>query len=176
MSAALAGLALAIASIEGVRADDKRAVPQIPVTVDNPASNPALTSSIDDPGRIPYQSTQSPSCTGSFCVISFPAVPSGHRLVVQYVSGFLLFLATPSVVAVQVGSGVSIGTAISFFFAPISGVGSSFTQPVLVYIDAGQVPTVGVSAGSTTFFGETIISLTGYLLDCKTSPCAPIAQ
>jgi hypothetical protein len=63
----------------------------VPTTTTNPATNPALTSSVDDPGRVAYASTQSipTTCAGvSFCsTINFPAVPTGHRLVVQHVSG-----------------------------------------------------------------------------------------
>lgn len=35
------------------------------VVVVNSAAHPALTSRIDDPGRIPYLSTQTPTCTGA---------------------------------------------------------------------------------------------------------------
>ena len=35
------------------------------VTVDNPATSPAKTSSVDDPGRVPYQFSS--SCPGVPC-------------------------------------------------------------------------------------------------------------
>jgi len=65
------------------------AAPSVPVTVVNPSSRPALASSVDDPGRIAYQSTNDKTgiCSGSSCVFQFGPVPAGHRLVAQHISG-----------------------------------------------------------------------------------------
>jgi len=56
----------------------------------NPATSPALTRSVDDPGRIAYQSTAACVLDTDACAFDFPAVPQNHRLVVQHVSGLLL--------------------------------------------------------------------------------------
>src|SRR5262249_24249767 len=49
--------------------------PTIPVTVTNPNTNPAITSSIDTPGRAPYQSfnNQEGKCSGNSCIFTFTA-------------------------------------------------------------------------------------------------------
>src|SRR5262249_15215637 len=61
----------------------------VDATVVNPANMPALTSSIDERGRVAYQSTIRQTCdpTTHFCTFTFPQVPSGHRLVINHISG-----------------------------------------------------------------------------------------
>src|SRR5216684_5948689 len=69
-----------------------------PVTVLNTSSAPAITSVIDDPGRIAYQSQQfviGPTIQVQQITFTFPAVPLNHRLVVQHISG-LFNLAGPN--------------------------------------------------------------------------------
>jgi len=61
------------------------------VSVVNPTTSPVPTSSVNvtDPGRIAYQSQVSLSLCGTerlSCELLFPAVPTGHRLVVQHIS------------------------------------------------------------------------------------------
>ena len=137
-------------------------------------------SNVDDPGRIPYQSSiETSSCNGvSFCEFRFPAVPEGHRLVIQHVSARLRMPADPTFVEVAVQQ--------SSFFAPFAGVtsgfqffDSAFDQPVLLYVDAGVAPFALAGLGSSNFtntgVGSQIMTLTGYLLDCTASPCAQIA-
>jgi len=59
------------------------------VNVANPATAAVLSLSVNDPGRIPYQSQIQNLCgksfTTAFCSFDFPKVPSGHRLVIQHV-------------------------------------------------------------------------------------------
>ena len=64
------------------------------------------------------------------------------------------------------------------FFAPIvPGVNQTiFDQSVLIYIHAGQAPTVFLSAFHTVFGASTPVTLTGYLIDCTISACAPVAK
>src|SRR5262245_33852459 len=47
-------------------------------------TNPALTSSVDDPGRIPYQVFTFIQCSGNICLQNLPAAPAGKRLVIQH--------------------------------------------------------------------------------------------
>jgi hypothetical protein len=182
-SAALASLAVVAAPIQEALGDK----PSTPVTVVNPSTGPALTSSIDDPGRIAYQSVATLNSSGSHCAatscnFSFAAVPQGQRLVVQHVSGLLYFNGTPDAVTVQLGNG-------SGFFAPFVDNESLFDQPVLYYVDGGTSPVVNVSllvpvsqsggAGTSKdmFTADPqSVTLTGYLLNCTVSPCAAIAQ
>jgi hypothetical protein len=150
--------------------------------VTNLATAPVLTSSIDDPGRIAYQShvelltcNNNPNCTATF-----PNVPAGHRLVVQHVSGQANFVNAPpqNFVEVDVGnpnvasSGIH---ALAAFLGPLIGVNVTiFSQLILAYFDAGATPTVSLHTGVTiNDFG---VTLAGYLLDCTVNQCAPIAH
>jgi hypothetical protein len=145
----------------------------VPTIVLNPATMPALTSSVDNPGRIPYQATINNACVGSTgsCNIGFPFPSGNHRLVIQHVSGFGLFASTPN--SVQVFLHINPAVSPSFFFAPFNGGITLFDQPVLAYSDGPDGPSVEVFGGPTiTTF---TVSLTGYSIDCLVSNCAPIA-
>jgi hypothetical protein len=85
------------------------------VSVVNSAAHPALTSGIDDPGRILYQSTDNPTCTGANCTFNFGAIPTGHRLVIQHVSGRLGFSGSGTQVSVSVSAG---GARVRFIIWP----------------------------------------------------------
>src|SRR5712692_1142435 len=120
-----------------------------PVTVLNTSSAPAITSAIDDPGRIAYQSNQFVVTTTSPSAIqfNFPPVPPNHRLVVQHVSGGL-GVAQNSPAALVILSAIppnGFSAAVSYFFSPSAAGFNAFDQPVLAYFDAGQQPTVGFS-------------------------------
>lgn len=148
-----------------------------PVTVVNPANNPALTSSVDDPGRVAYQSFLDQRCAELVCSFSFPAVPADHRLVIQQVSLSLAWNGTPTDAVVDVTMFGQANTQFNFS-GPISEQGALFNQQVLYYLDSGETPRVAASANSVLFssnFAQTL-TLSGYLLDCKVSPCAPIAH
>ena len=51
---------------------------------------PALTASVDDPGRTPYKATIRQYCylVDAACDFTFPTVPAGKRLVIKHVSGY----------------------------------------------------------------------------------------
>src|SRR5262245_15164621 len=110
------------------------------VTVKNPATSPVITSSIDNPARIPY-------ATGAFsgaspcdreCRIDFPAVPAGHRLVIQNITGFVSYTSTPLSVLVQAAPKFPGPGCCSFFLVPSAlgnqGAFTAFYQPVLMYL------------------------------------------
>jgi len=144
--------------------------------ITNPPTNPVPTSSIDDPGRTPYQSFLNKNCAGEQCIFNFPAVPAGHRLVIQHVSsGELVFSGTPTGIQISVSGH---GFAQSGFLAPFAGQLSLFDQSVLYYFDSGEKPSVFVGPIGTTFlapFAQQLM-LSGYLIDCTVNKCAAIAQ
>jgi hypothetical protein len=145
----------------------------VQVDVVNPATNPALTRNVDDPGRIAYQSTAACILDSNFCGFDFPAVPKGHRLVVQHVSASLNGL-NPAGAQVSLSGGAN--GAVSSFLAPPSFQGViQFDQPVLQYFDAGSAPSLGATA-DTTLLSVSSATIFGYLLDCTTTPCAAIAH
>src|SRR6516162_9617264 len=51
---------------------------------------------------------------------------------------------------------------------------SLFDQPVLQYIDGGSIPVLGASTDASISTSSQV-TLSGYLLDCVTTPCAAIA-
>jgi hypothetical protein len=160
------------------------------VTVSNPATNPAKTSSVDDPGRIPYQTSHqftTTECTfdpdNSQCSFIFPSVPSGKRLVAQHIA---VNAVLGSQFGTQVSSRISIGTQpVSFFFVPTIADKNKVPkangdQSVLFYVDGG-LSFQAVLAADVPFFAIqgvppfVSITVSGYLLDCKVNLCAAIA-
>jgi hypothetical protein len=146
----------------------------------------ALVLNVDDPGRVAYQSVlegnTGTNCfgNGGGCRFQFPVVPSGHRLVIQHVSAEIVANANGVPASVGVGPVTDGINALVFYATVQSGSFIQFDQPVLVYVDAGQIPQVliipinGVDAGSPNI-GQ-IATLFGYMLDCSAGPCAAIAH
>ena len=71
---------------------------------------------------------------------------------------------------------IAVSSLASLFFPPPPQGGYVlFDQPVLIYWDAGTTPYVQTNS-VTGFLSNSIIVMTGYMLDCSVAPCAPIAQ
>lgn len=150
------------------------------VNLASSATTPLFFRNVDDPGRIPYQSTvTTSSCITYLCTWNFPAVPANHRLVVQHLSGYLVFKAAtePFVAGIQSSSGNNtIGFLVPATWA--NATTSGFDQPILDYFDGGssfQAFVQGLSNIGNPF-ATASITVTGYLLDCSAAPCAAIAQ
>jgi hypothetical protein len=156
------------------------------VNLKNTAAQPVFSSTIDDPGRIAYQSqvsNSSGSCSGAgTCFFNFASVPAGHRIVVEHISGLISFATTPNSVWVQLNNGS--GAPVSTFFAPLapSTSFSAFDQTVQAYFDPaehGGIIEVQVALIGGTFTGAVSpnqIVLSGHILDCTAAPCMPIAH
>jgi hypothetical protein len=149
-----------------------------PVRVLNTSSAPAINSAIDDPGRIPYQSTLFFNVSGTFnsFTFTFPAVPANHRLVVQRVGGYYLMNTANNLATLSLFAG---GNLITTFNAPSNAAFVSvFDTAVVAYIDAGEIPstTVYATGASAGYTGNQFAYLTGYMLDCSAAPCSPIAH
>jgi len=139
----------------------------LPVTVTNPAP-------VDQSGRIAYQSIQSVSpCGPVICSFAFPAVPARHRLVLQSVSGVVDFSNTPNAIQVGVFDGQN-SPGVAAFFAPFVLSRSVFVQPLLLFVEGQPIVNVQLLGGGANPQGS--VTLSGYLLDCAASPCAPISQ
>ena len=116
------------------------------------------------------------ACVPNFITYSFDfsAVPKNHRLVVQHVSGSLVFLADTTAAEVFLQNGAN--QALSAFLAPPSFQQASlFDQPVLQYFDAGSAPFV-LTRSDVDPAGNSQMTISGYLLDCATTPCEAIAH
>jgi hypothetical protein len=150
------------------------------VNVENPVNSrsnpvPLIVRNVDEPGRIPYQSFASlNSCLAISCTFTFNNPGTGHRLVVQHISGSWNN-TTPGATLVVVTSADS-GAARSAFdkTADSSITEFFFDQPVLFYVDPGRSFSVLLSVTSGNSLGGGIF-VSGYLVDCGASPCAPIA-
>jgi hypothetical protein len=107
----------------------------------------------------PYQATasigDSTTCPSAQCILSFPAVPRGKRLVVESVSAQL---GPASNQLVLEGGGVT-------YFVPKSHPDLGYlAAPVTVYYDAGSTPTARIFAPSTTQRTSLIVTLVGRLV------------
>ena len=126
----------------------------------------ALVQDRDNIGRNFYQALGNCSNVTDPCVISYPAVPAGNRLIVQHVS---VVMQMPPGVAPDLAE--LRGANVFQFLIPVA-VPNNFTgeneyaanQPVLASYDAGQVPSVDVFAptGSSTF--TAVASISGYMI------------
>jgi hypothetical protein len=147
-----------------------------PVRVMNTSAAPALNSRIDDPGRIPFLVLFSNGCSGTLCSYTFPAVPAGHRVVIEHISGALIFNTAPTQLFGFVKSSGNTNQ-VQFNVIPPSGTVTIFDQPILYYVDAGQSPIIQFTSGVTNFNASAgqNLTLVGYELDCNAAPCAAIA-
>lgn len=158
-----------------------------PVTVTNTDSNPAVTRTIDEPGRIPYQTRGEPTgCAkqqfnSDFdCFVNIPlALAPGQRLVIERISGLALFSGAPPPPSafVVILSNESRAAQQSFTVLAPLGTVAAFDQPVSLYFDPGdQSPQVTVDFGPTISDPNDVpaVTVTGYILDCNAGPCAPI--
>jgi hypothetical protein len=125
------------------------------------AQKPAITKSIDEPGRTPYISEIKGNCDGS-CSVAFKAVPAGFRLVATYIGA--------SYISIPNASGPSLasldgGPAFLYLptVAPVTNNGVTrffvLSSPIVYYVESGLAPRFNVgNSGSFT------ASLFGYLV------------
>ena len=148
------------------------------VTVVNPPANPAITSSVDDPGRTPYQFFRFfAPCAGKDCSVTAPAVPAGKRLVVRHfvVQGAASSSGT-SVQAYLIGGGKTLSVfPIPLFFKGPQYAEFAADQAVLGYVDAGGAASAFLETDGSFDNIVVNVTITGYLLDCTVNQCAPIA-
>lgn len=138
---------------------------------------PVLAVNVNDPGRTPFQSMHN-----VFTLIDlhtfgfvFPTVPSGHRLVVQHVSGQMLFNA-PTAASVTL-TYLNDHTQLRGIF-PVRN-SQAFDHRVLVYYDEGENPLMYITVQDQSYTDLTKfvgVTMTGYLVDCSVAPCAAIER
>jgi hypothetical protein len=107
----------------------------------------------------PYQAmasvADSTTCPGGQCILNFPTVPAGKRLVITSVSAQLGTVANALVLE---GNGVS-------FFVPKSDPNILFlASQVTVYFEAGTTPTARIFVGNSAQHTSLIVTLVGYLV------------
>jgi hypothetical protein len=177
-AAFVTSLGIFVCPVGGARA----AAPTVQIEVGNRATNPVLTSSVDDPTRTAYESNVNCSLLsqGIACQANFAAVPQGQRLVIQHISAALLFTSDPQLVQVSIKGSPNQGISAFFVPSPISTTNSFFDQAILQFFDGGSTPVVEINALASNFSADARVTqpvtLTGYLLTCNAAtPCAPIA-
>jgi hypothetical protein len=122
----------------------------------------------DSQARNFYQNVVSNSCTGTPCVVAFPAVPAGKRLIVQQVSAVVAFNSAGAGAPVQ----IELRGANVFQFLPITPAPANFpgeTQylahaGVLAAYDSGQNPDVDVFVPNNSSY-TALASISGYMID-----------
>ena len=145
----------------------------------------ALVSNVDDPGP-PYQITSNCYFNGSnICHASLPSVLAGKRLVITQVSGHIKEdLPGGTLLKPMLSAGFSDYDAVRSveFLVAFQGNDAGlnyflFNQAVTIFVDPGQRPKIDVVMGgeSANPLNLTVFTLTGYMLDCTTGPCAAIA-
>lgn len=134
----------------------------------------ALVKNLDEPGRTPYQSTQScNTLAGLFCSADLTAVPAGKRLVIQHLSGFVICESINSNCEIQfyyvalTTKGVPFpGPGSDFAYVPMQTSPNSWTainQDVRLYVEPGAIPEYRMSFNSGPV--SAAVTITGYLVD-----------
>jgi hypothetical protein len=139
------------------------------VQVVNGASNPVMSRNIDEPARVPYQVTATPTCTGNFCLLTGTAVPAGMRLHVTRISGAMSLqpaFANGIVALVDSSFNPLIFFPLSTFEGAFFGFAIGFDHPVDYYFDEGQLPQIEIGAPccNTELLADGNLSIVGYVV------------
>lgn len=155
------------------------------VQVTNTVANPVPNLDAERIARIPYESSQQPqgNCPAGNgpqqCNFVFTTPPTGYRLVVENVSGWITLAsgATSPPIAELSDFDNSQGRLTTWSYTgtlgqPFNGViQSSFNQPALAIFDAGDAaPAMTVTANWEAGIGQ-YMTLTGYLENCAVANC-----
>ena len=137
------------------------------VEIVNQATSPVLTRDVDRPGRQRYVSEKTVICHDGafFCgTESFAAVPSGKRLVVEYVWARADLPAgqTPLVdMYTGVNLPITLPLQVHFFGTDIFTGGG----PMPVHVDSGGYFLFNAQRNATVGTGGVFITVSGYLID-----------
>ena len=108
----------------------------------------------------PYQAEaaipDSTTCPGGQCILSFPTVPAGKRLVLKSVSAQLGPVADSLVLE---------GGSAAYFVPKSDPNNGVLASQVTFYYDAGATPTARMFVGTSTQHTSLIVTLVGHLVD-----------
>lgn len=106
----------------------------------------------------PYQATgfKNTPCPNNQCIISFPPVPQGKRLVLTSVSAQT---GTTVDTIVLEGSGVS-------YFVPRLAQ-RNVAQPITLYYEPGATPTARMFSGNTPPSQSLVVTIVGHLVPAQ---------
>jgi hypothetical protein len=131
----------------------------------------AIVQDRDAKARNFYQSVQSCFNVNNPCVIDFPAVPTGKRLIIEQVSA-VATLPTAAAGTIDLIELRGAGGSNVFQFLPVTASIGNFggqvqyatNQTVLAAYDAGQIPEVDTFVASGSTF-TVLASISGYMID-----------
>jgi hypothetical protein len=146
------------------------------VTVDS--TTPVSVTSLDDPGRTPFQSVAGGGFVGGVATGGF-TVPIGKRLVIQYVSMTINVPSTDAPVDVSIGTKLGC-CGLKHRLVPFrlgtdsNGTHYNVAQDLTLYAEGDLGVTFevddakGISSGAYGF----LAFVDGYLIDCTVAPCS----
>jgi len=161
-----------------------------PVITQNPPSAPAITSDVDNPGRVPYQFshrvTNNQECFDTLCEIIPPAIPAGKEFVAQHVS--ITGIVVPSTASKPNYMQAILRTGdneilLSTFFVPLTdpifanGLRlGAIDLPVHFYLNPGRTYLILIGTDGS-FLANPVqmeVVVTGYLVDCAVNQCTAV--
>jgi hypothetical protein len=107
----------------------------------------------------PYQAMggQNTPCPNDQCIISFPAVPQGKRLVLTSVSAQL---------GRTISSFVLEGSGVVYFVPKLDPTTDNVAQPITLYYEPGATPTARIFANNTPST-SLIVTVVGHLVPAQ---------
>ena len=128
----------------------------------------ALVKNVDEKGRSPWSATRDLfPCPPGGCTLSLPPIPAGKRLVIEYISGFVI-VNTPSTQPVTVELTVSF-VPVAFLPVSFSTVSADtawiVSSKILAYAEEGTTPQVLVGTSGDAAPGFVGFVVSGYLID-----------
>jgi len=148
------------------------------VTITNtPNVSVTNTPTVKLAGGEPYAVVSIGNCNTLFCFFSFPAVPAGKRLVINFVNVTVRPSATTTIVdfaelATTDTNDASILVTNDFGFTQVGHAGASnvfnswtVNSPTLAFVVAGQSPELEADMGTSGTIAFSSATLSGYLVD-----------
>jgi hypothetical protein len=150
------------------------------VQVGNTKSSPANALDVERAARIPYESSQQsigyPQETSTF-----PAAPSGYRLVLQHVScTFLMNSGATQLPLVTLYTNDGSYTARASFMGQLGGIGSNtygaVNTDILSYWDPANGQPLVIANGDFYPSVVNFVTLSGYLENCSVTGCPAVQR
>jgi hypothetical protein len=108
----------------------------------------------------PYQAmgAKNTPCPNNQCIISFPPVPQGRRLVLTSVSAQL---------GTNVDGLVLEGSGVTYFVPRFARPNGDVAQPITLYYGPGATPTARIFSGNTPPSESQIVTIVGHLVPAQ---------
>jgi hypothetical protein len=108
----------------------------------------------------PYQHSgfRNTPCPNNQCIIEFPAVPMGKRLVLTSVSAQL---------GTTVNSFVLEGSGVTYFVPKLDPAIGNVAQPITLYYEPGTTPTARMFSANTPTGTSLIVTVVGHLVPAQ---------